>query len=279
MEYYNPNDNTTKQYAAIAVIVFMAVVAFAVSYISITVTPSTRPPVLIELVAEESLEEEKVEEPKKQPKPTPKQKSEKSTMPAEVPVESKTGSVATPDTPTEPDEDPLVHTNEAEETQSAATKGEDVVNQTINPNAMFPVNNNPSSDVVPSGNPKKPEGTEESDKGDGEGDNIAGEDSFDAGDPRNNPGFAHFDDKLRLRGYTYLHISGRHVSLSQEVYVNVLVKVEPNGKVSEAVVVSDKTTTTDEDIRSLAKECAEGTTFKPGQVETYGYILYHFEPK
>lgn len=279
MEYYNPNDNTTKQYAAIAVIVFMAVVAFAVSYISITVTPSTRPPVLIELVAEESSEEEKVEEPKKQPKPAPKQTSEKSTMPAEVPVESKTGSVATPDTPTEPDEDPLVHTNEAEETQSAATKGEDEANHTTNPNALFPVNNNPSSDVVPSGNPKKPEGTEESDKGDGEGDNLAGEDSFDAGDLKNNPGFAQFDDKLSLRGCTYLHISDRPVSISQEVDVNVRVKVEPDGKVSEAVVESRGTSTTDEDIRSLAKECAKGTTFKPGQVETYGYILYHFVPK
>jgi TonB family protein len=66
---------------------------------------------------------------------------------------------------------------------------------------------------------------------------------------------------------------------SREVYVNVRVKVEPDGKVSEAVVVKEETTTTDKDIQSMAVEAAKEAKFKPGLVETYGYILYHFEPK
>ena len=68
---------------------------------------------------------------------------------------------------------------------------------------------------------------------------------------------------------------GERVAPSQ-VYVNVRVKVEPDGKVSEAVVVKEGTTTTDKDIQSMAVEAAKGAKFKPADYESEWTITYVF---
>lgn len=282
MEYYNPNDNSTKWYAAIAVIVFMGVVAYAVSFISIIVTQSERPPVIIEFVAEEMQIEEIKEDPKPQPKqkPKPKEKGKVNTIPAEVPEDKRVGSVETPDTPKDtPDEDPLVHTKEAEETQSAEVKGQEEKTQTLNPRASFQASEIQSSETTPAGNKFAPMGDVESRHGEGKGDNLTGDDDNDQGEIYNITGFAELRMDKESRGVEYLHKPEQSLSVVREVQVNVRLEVKKDGKVdpNTVTVVSDDTTTTDADIRKAAVESAKKSTFKPGK-ESVEYIIYVFKP-
>ena len=282
MEYYNPNDNSTKRYAAIAVVVFMAVVAFAVSFLSITVTKQKTPPVIIEFVADQTIEEEKVETPKEEPKqpPKPKERGKVNTIPAEVPEDKRVGSVETPDTPQEvKDEDPLVHTTEAEEPQSAATQGNEEKNLTLNPRASFPVSDSPSSQTIPAGSKFVPQGDTETKSGDGVGDNITGKDPNDQGEIYNLAGFAELRMDKESRGVEYLHKPEQILSVVREVQVNVRLEVKADGTVDpdKVSVVSDNTTTTDVKIRQAAVESAKKSTFKPGKVSVE-YIIYVFKP-
>ena len=283
MEYYNPNDNSSKRYAAIAVVIFMVMVALAVGFLTITVVPyNHRPQVVIEFVADQTEEEQKDEEPKEKPKQTPKpqEKGKVNTIPAEVPEDKRVGSVETPDTPKEvKDEDPLVHTTEAEEPQSAATQGQEEKNQTLNPLASFQASDTPSSERVPAGSKFAPQGDAENKKGDGVGDNIAGEDDNDQGETDNLAGFAELRMDKESRGTEYLHKPELIPSVVREVQVNVRLEVNADGTVdSEKVsVVSVDTTTTDEKIRQAALEAAKKSTFKPGKVSVE-YIIYVFKP-
>ena len=272
MEYYNPNDNSTKQYAAIAVILFMALLATAVSFISITVTPSSDTIVLIEI---ETAEEEEVEEEVKKvtPKPKPTQRGKVSTIPAELPVESKVGAVATPDKPKSVDKDPLVHTEEAKTTTSAQVTGEDDKSQTLNNAALFTMSESTSTEEVAGGSHFDPLGDKETKKGEGGGNNLTGKDDSDAGDTSNNLGYRNMSESLKTRGYESLPDPRKIYTEPGEVVVRI--KVDTLGKVVSAEAITLESTR-DSKLWQLAEEAALKSKFKPTDYESEGTITYVF---
>jgi TonB family protein len=271
MEYYNPNDNSTKRYAAIAVVLFMAILAFAVSFISISVTASNDVPVLIEF---EMAEEEVTEEVKKvTPKPKPKERGKVSTIPAELPVESKVGAVATPDKPKSVDKDPLVHTEEAKTTTSAQVTGEDDKSQTLNNAALFTMSESTSTEEVAGGSHFDPLGDKETKKGEGSGNNLTGKDDSDAGDTSNNLGYRNISQSLRTRGYESLPEPRKIYTEPGEVVVKV--KVNTRGEVVSAEAITLKSTY-DSKLWQLAEEAAKKSKFKPADYESEGTITYVF---
>jgi TonB family protein len=271
MEYYNPNDNSTKRYAAIAVVLFMAILAFAVSFISISVTASNDVPVLIEF---EMAEEEVTEEVKKvTPKPKPKERGKVSTIPAEVPKDSKVGAVETPEKPKVADKDPLVHTKEAETTQSAQVSGEDEKSQTLNNAALFTMSEETSTEEVAGGSHFDPLGDKETKKGEGKGNNPVGDDDDDTGDTKNNLGYAKADNKLEIRGYESLPEPRKIYTEPGEVVVRI--KVNTRGEVVSAEAITLESTY-DSKLWQLAEEAAKGAKFKPADYESEGTITYVF---
>ena len=272
MEYYNPNDNSTKQYAAIAVILFMALLAIAVSFISITVTPSSDTIVLIEI---ETAEEEEVEEEVKKvaPRPKPREKGKVSTVPAELPEDKRVGAVETPDKPKTVDKDLLVHNKEAEQMESAQAKGEDEKSQTFNNNALFSPSESTSTEVVASGSHFDPLANKETKKGEGQGHNLTGTDENDAGEIVNNLGYALLDTKLELRGYDSLPVPDTKYNDSGEVVVQV--KVNPKGHVESAEAITLKSTR-NSTLWKLAEEAAMKAKFKPSNDYSEGTITYKF---
>ena len=272
MEYYNPNDNSTKQYAAIAVILFMALLAIAVSFISITVTPSSDTIVLIEI---ETAEEEEVEEEVKKvaPRPKPREKGKVSTVPAELPEDKRVGAVETPDKPKTVDKDLLVHNKEAENTESAQTKGEDEKSQTLNNNALFPQSESTSTDEVASGSHFDPLANEETKKGDGTGHNLTGADENDAGETTNKLGYARLDTELKNRGCDDLPLPATTYNESGEVVVKVTVKPDGSVKSAEAITLES---TYNSVLWKLAEEAAMKARFKPSSDYSEGKITYIF---
>lgn len=272
MEYYNPNDNSTKRYAAIAVVLFMAILAFAVSFISISVTASNDVPVLIEF---EMAEEEVIEEVKKvTPKPKPKERGKVSTIPAEVPKDSKVGAVETPEKPKVADKDPLVHTKEAETTQSAQVSGEDEKSQTLNNAALFTMSEETSTEEVAGGSHFDPLGDKETKKGDGKGNNLVGDDDDDTGDTSNDLGYCIMSNSLKSRGYESL--PKPDTTYNKRGAVAVRINVNTRGEVGSAVAINRGSTTNDSNLRRLAEEAAKDAKFKPADYESQDTITYFF---
>lgn len=271
MEYYNPNDNSTKRYAAIAVVLFMAILAFAVSFISISVTASNDVPVLIEF---EMAEEEVTEEVKKvTPKPKPKERGKVSTISAELPVDSKVGAVATPDKPKSVDKDPLVHTKEAETTQSAQVSGEDDKSQTVNNAALFTMSEETSTEEVAGGSHFDPLGDKETKKGEGSGNNLAGEDDSDAGDTSNDLGYCIMSNSLKRRGYESLPKPDTTYNKSGAVAVRFNINTRGEVVSAEAITLES---TRDPNLWRLAEEAAKDAKFKPADYESQDTITYRF---
>ena len=241
MEYYNPINNSSKKYAAVITIVVMAVVAFAVSYITIVVEPM-HPEELV--VAIEYLEPEEIVEPP-QPKPQPQ------------PVEQ-------PKTTTPQPKPQQAHQNEAKENTSNQTSGKEAQTQTVNQMALF----KPTAGITPDeevvdGNRLAPEGENESHSGEGTGLNVTGDVDFDGG--------------LRTRGMLggYPRPSGNNAVGK----VVVAVVVNSDGKVESATVVGQGTTTNDRTLRENAIRAALETKFKPdpSRMTQTGTITYTYK--
>ena len=157
MEYYNPIDNSSKRYAAIITVVVLALIALAVSYITIEVELQRSDVYAVEIEYLEP-EEPPVEEPKRvvsqveakvvNPRPQPKQANE----------------------------------NPAPKQTFNQTSGQAEATQTINQNALFKpsAGTTPDSDIT-EGNRLAPEGDKEEHKGEGTGLNIIGDVDFDGG--------------------------------------------------------------------------------------------------
>lgn len=142
MEYYNPIDYSSKRYAAVITVVVMAVVALAVSYITIEVEPTEEASMV---VAIEYVEPEEVVE---NPKPQPTQAYE----------------------------------NVAKDNTRNQTSGNEEKMQTVNQQALFkPTAGTIPDEEVVHGNRLAPEGDAESHKGEGTGLNVIGDVEFDGG--------------------------------------------------------------------------------------------------
>lgn len=240
MEYYNPINNSSKKYAAVITIVVMAVVAFAVSYITIVVEPMHTEELV---VAIEYLEPEEIVEPP-QPKPQPVEQP-KTTTPQPKPQQA--------------------HQNEAKENTSNQTSGKETQTQTVNQMALFkPTAGTTPDEEVVHGNSLAPEGENDSHKGEGTGLNTIGNVEFDGG--------------LRGRGVVagYPRPSGNNAV--GKVVVSVVVNSE--GTVESATVRGQGTTTNDPTLRANAVNAARKTKFKPDSLRmtqtgtiTYKYIV------
>lgn len=158
MEYYNPNDNHTKHYAAIGTIVVVGLIAWLASYINISVTLKERGETEVVVAFDEVVEEEteELEPPKTQHQSRPSTDTRNSDSPAHV-EESK------------------------EEPKSVQTKGNEPKTQTVNANALFNPTESLSTESVATGNRLAPEGDNDSRSGEGNGYNLDGTDQLDAG--------------------------------------------------------------------------------------------------
>ena len=158
MEYYNPNDNHTKHYAAIGTIVVVGLIAWLASYINISVTLKERGETEVVVAFDEVVEEEKeeLEPPKTQHQSRPSTDTRNSDSPAHV-EESE------------------------EEPKSVQTKGNEPKTKTVNPNALFNPTESLSTESVATGNSLAPEGDNDSRSGEGNGYNLDGTDQLDAG--------------------------------------------------------------------------------------------------
>ena len=244
MEYYNPNDNSTKRYAAITTLVVLALFVIVACFISITVIPSERSIVsaVVEVVAPP---EDKTEEEKK-------------------PIENRPiGDVTAKDKQT-------VHQPKVSpEPKSQASKGEDKVTENEQPQvdqkALFKedVVDTTTTDAVSTGS-NTVQGKTNKNSG-----NSGGPDS--EGDNRLSEG-------LRNRGLAR-PLGEPEKDYNEEGIVVVRVTVAPDGRVIKAEPSLKGSTTDAEILRKLAIEAAldpQKTMFNPSEGETVGTITYEF---
>lgn len=247
MEYYNPNDNSTKRYAAITTLVVLALFVIVACFISITVIPSERSivSVVVEVVAPP---EDKAEEEKK-------------------PIENRPiGDVTAKDRQT-------VHQpKESPEPKSQASKGEDKVTENVQPQVMdkalfvADVVGPTATDAVSTGSNAAQSDTKK-DSGDSGGSDSEGDDSLSEG--------------LRNRGLS----TGIALPLpvgynsNTEASVEVYLTADAAGNViptSVGVKLGENTTTMDNELWEAAKEAAKKAKFKPSDLPTNETITYNF---
>ena len=238
MEYYNPIDHTSKRYAAIVTLVVVAVVVFAVSFISVDI-----------ILRSESVERaiEIVPEMLEEPQPKPKPKAERASVSSSL------------------KQQPAVnHKQVAPQEQEQQTRGEAEQTQTLNQNAMFkPITGN-SAQSVPVGNRLAPKGDVESNDGINDGFNLHGDASLDEG--------------LSNRGtHDGGDVPKPQKPKNKEGTVVVRVEVDASGVVTSATVQLDGTTTNDEELREKAIEAAKKARFRPSdRFVQGGTITYNF---
>lgn len=247
MEYYNPNDNSTKRYAAITTLVVLALFVIVACFISITVIPSERSIVsaVVEVVA---LPEDKAEEEKK-------------------PIENRPiGDVTAKDKQT-------VHQpKESPEPKSQASKGEDKVTENEQPQVdqktLFKedVVDTTTTETLSTGS-NAVQGDTKKDSG-----NSGGSDT---------KGYDRLSEGLRNRGLLNgMPLGEPEKDYNEEGIVVLRVTVAPDGRVIKAEPISLGAANETEKLRKLAKEAAldpEKTMFNPSDGETVGTIKYVFK--
>lgn len=246
MEYYNPNDNSTKRYAAITTLVVLALFVIVACFISITVIPSEHSIVsaVVEVVAPP---EDKTEEEKK-------------------PIENRPiGDVTAKDRQT-------VHQpKESPEPKSQASKGEDKVTENeqpqVNQKALFnaDVVGSTATDAVSTGSNSK-QGESDKDSGNSDGSDSEGDDSLSEG--LLNRGLSTGISLPLPEGY----------NSNTEASVTVYFTADAAGNVipTSVGVKLDNTTTTDEELRNAAMEAAKKAKFEPSDLPTNETIIYYF---
>lgn len=245
MEYYNPNDNSTKRYAAITTLVVLALFVIVACFISITVIPSEHSIVsaVVEVVAPP---EDKADEEKK-------------------PIENRPiGDVTAKDRQTvhQPKESPAP--------KSQASKGEDKVTENEQPQvmdkAMFvaDVVGTTATDAVSTGS-NFTQGESDKDSGNSDGSDSEGDNRLSEG--------------LRNRGLAR-PLGEPEKDYDEEGIVVLRVTVATDGRVINAEPTILGAANDSEKLRKLAKEAAldpQKTMFKPSDGETVGTITYEFK--
>lgn len=239
MEYYNPIDYSSKRYAAVITVVVMAVVALAVSYITIEVEPTEEAPMV---VAIEYVEPEEVVENPPKPKPAPAERPK---------IENQKPQ------PTQ------AYENVAKDNTRNQTSGNEEKMQTVNQQALFkPTAGTTPDEEVVHGNRLAPEGDAESHKGEGTGLNVIGDVEFDGG--------------LKGRGVVAGYPRPKGNNAVGKVVVSVV--VDSDGNVIEAYIRAEGTTTSDSNLRKNALNAARRTKFKPDatRMTQSGTISYKY---
>lgn len=245
MEYYNPNDNSTKRYAAISTLVVVALFVIVACFISITVIPSVRsmPNVIVEFVTP-TVDEEVIEE-------------ERVAMKSVGDVNAKDKQIVN-----QPKESPTPRSQEA--------KGEDEVTENVKPQidkrALFNnadvVGTTATQTVVTGSNAQQ--GDTDKSHGKGGGSDFEGYDNLSEG--------------LKNRGLQK-NLGQPPLIYNSEGIVVLSVTVAPNGRVisAERSYIGEANVTPE--LLKLAKEAAldpEKTMFNPSEGETVGTITYEF---
>lgn len=239
MEYYNPIDYSSKRYAAVITVVVMAVVALAVSYITIEVEPTEEASMV---VAIEYVEPEEVDENPPKPKPAPAERP-KIENPKPQPTQA--------------------YENVAKDNTRNQTSGNEEKMQTVNQQALFkPTAGTTPDEEVVHGNRLAPEGDAESHKGEGTGLNVIGDVEFDGG--------------LKGRGVVAGYPRPKGNNAVGKVVVSVV--VDSDGNVIEAYIRAEGTTTSDSNLRKNALNAARRTKFKPDatRMTQSGTISYKY---
>ena len=239
MEYYNPIDHSSKRYAAVITIVVMAIVALAVSYITIEIEPTDEAPIV---VAIEYVEPEEVVENPPKPKPAPAEQP-KIQNPKPQPTQA--------------------YENVAKDNTRNQTSGKEEKMQTVNQQALFkPTAGTTPDEEVVHGNRLAPEGDKESHKGEGTGLNVIGDVEFDGG--------------LAGRGVVAGYPRPKGNNAVGRVVVSV--GVDSDGNVVEAYIRAQGTTTSDTNLRANALSAARRTKFKPDpqRMTQSGTISYKY---
>lgn len=239
MEYYNPIDYSSKRYAAVITVVVMAVVALAVSYITIEVEPTEEASMV---VAIEYVEPEEVVENPPKPKPAPAERPK---------IENSKPQ------PTQ------AYENVAKDNTRNQTSGNEEKMQTVNQQALFkPTAGTTPDEEVVHGNRLAPEGDTESHKGEGTGLNVIGDVEFDGG--------------LKGRGVVAGYPRPKGNNAVGKVVVSVV--VDSDGNVIEAYIRAEGTTTSDSNLRKNALNAARRTKFKPDatRMTQSGTISYKY---
>lgn len=238
MEYYDPNDHTSKRYALVVTIMVLVLCAVMVGLVEVDVHPARE--ASVRLVVE--VVEEQQPEVKKPP-------TERRTQPSVQEVRH--------------DMAPA-HVEEAPVEQSQQSGGEAEQTTTINPDALFKPVVGTSAEQVAVGNRLAPEDDKEQMSGEGEGYNLMGDATLDTG--------------LQARGLREaLGRPTVKSNASGTVVVRIEVDSEGNVVEDTVEVIQDGTTTNDRELREAAIKEAKRAKFNPSsRMAQGGTITYVF---
>ena len=246
MEYYNPNDNNTKRYAAIATLAVLALFVIAACFITFEVvySPHSRETIVLEL-----------EQPQTEVDDAPEEEEQR-------PIGDTTAK----------DEQTEHKVVESETPQQKESKGEDKVTERVDrqvdKRTLFEADvvSTTTDETVATG----------SNSTQGEKDIDSGKD----GGPDSNGGYE-LSASLRNRGIR----NGGPLPLPEGYKSNIRARVEvnitvdANGNVipgSVSVKLGINTTTTDEELRKAAMDAAKKAKFNSSDGQDIGTIIYKF---
>ncbi len=248
MEYYNPNDNRSKRYAAIALIVVLVIFVSILSFVSISVEPSAPRDLMISVDMTESNEEpEEIER--------EEEKEEKKEVIHNVAKGDERAKESV-------DKPSPANTKPAEEPKSEAVNGKAEETQTKNPHASFDPSMALSTERISAGNMSAEEADEETRKGGGSGPDLEGTDNLSQG--LQNRGLREALPKPK-KNYNVTGI------------VAIRVKVSKSGSVTHAEYSLSGSNTQDSVLIELALEAARKAKFVESDMESEGIITYNFE--
>ena len=248
MEYYNPNDNRSKRYAAIALIVVLVVFVSILSFVSISVEPS--PPRDLMISVDVTASNEEPEEIEREEEKKEKKEVIQNVAKGDERVKERV------------DKPSPANTKPAEEPKSEAVNGKAEETQTKNPHASFDPSLALSTERVSAGSRSAEEADEETRNGGGSGQDLEGTDNLSQG--LQNRGLR---EALPKPAKTY-NVAGKII---------VRARVDKLGNVVHAEYSLGGSTTQDSTLMKLAIEAALKAKFVESDHEDEGTILYNFE--
>ncbi len=245
MEYYNPNDNNTKRYAAIATLAVLALFVIAACFITFEVvySPHSRETIVLEL-----------EQPQTEVDDAPEEEEQRPIGDATAKDEQTEHKVVESETP-----------------QPKESKGEDEVTERVDrqvdKRTLFEADvvSTTTDETVATGSTHT---QGESDKDSGKDDGPDSNGDYELSASLRNRGIRNGGPLPLPEGY----------NSNTKGDVKVSITVDANGNViPESVIVTmENTSTTDEELRKAAMEAAKKAKFNSSDGQDIGTIIYHF---
>lgn len=251
MEYYNPNDNSAKCYAAIVAVAVLALFIVILHSVTISINPVKAHDLSSVVIVDVDVSEEAPVE-----KPEIEEKEKKKEVIHNVAKGHQHTTKVNVKNPSPANTEPT------EEPKSEEVNGKAEETRTTNPSANFDPTQALSTERVSMGNRSAKEGDEEKRKGDGSGYSLEGADQLDSG--------------LQNRGLSEA-LPQPEKNYNVAGIVAIRVKVSTSGSVTHAEYSLSGSNTQDSVLIELALEAARKAMFVKSDMESEGIITYKFE--